>query len=116
MTVEPNHSMIGTTLTAIGHVDAPTLKGDSNALRSAVDGFVGSVFYGEMLKQLRESPFQSELFNGGHGEKVFQSQLDGILAERAGVGKGFDLNEALYQTFATRQYESTPGNVNENEP
>jgi Rod binding domain-containing protein len=44
--------------------------------------WVGQTFYGEMLKQMRESPFRSKLFEGGRGGEAFEAQLDQKLSER----------------------------------
>jgi Rod binding domain-containing protein len=44
--------------------------------------WVAQTFYGEMLKQMRQSPFKSEMFDGGRGGEAFQGQLDEKLAER----------------------------------
>lgn len=44
--------------------------------------WVAQSFFGEMLKQMRNSPFKSELFEGGRGGQAFQGQFDQKLAER----------------------------------
>jgi Rod binding domain-containing protein len=50
---------------------------------------VAQTFFGPMLRQMRNSPFKSELLEGGRGGQVFQAQLDQRLAERmAGAGSG----------------------------
>ncbi len=51
--------------------------------------WVAQTFFGEMLKQMRNSPFKSELFSGGRAGEMFASQLDERIAERmAGTGAG----------------------------
>ena len=42
---------------------------------------VAQTFYGAMLKQMRNSPFKSELFEGGRGGQAFSPLLDQHLAE-----------------------------------
>jgi Rod binding domain-containing protein len=42
---------------------------------------VAQTFYGTLLKQMRESPFKSELFEGGRGGQAFSPLLDQHLAE-----------------------------------
>jgi Rod binding domain-containing protein len=42
---------------------------------------VAQTFYGAMLKQMRDSPFKSELFEGGRGGQAFSPLLDQHLAE-----------------------------------
>jgi Rod binding domain-containing protein len=49
--------------------------------------WVAQTFYGEMLKEMRDSPFKSSLFDGGHGGEAFQAQLDEKLAERMSDSK-----------------------------
>jgi Rod binding domain-containing protein len=42
---------------------------------------VAQTFYGTMLKQMRNSPFKSEMFEGGRGGQAFAPLLDQHLAE-----------------------------------
>jgi Rod binding domain-containing protein len=42
---------------------------------------VAQTFYGTMLKQMRNSPFKSEMFEGGRGGQAFAPMLDQHLAE-----------------------------------
>jgi len=42
---------------------------------------VAQTFYGTMLKQMRNSPFKSEMFEGGRGGQAFAPLLDQRLAE-----------------------------------
>lgn len=45
--------------------------------------WVAQTFYGQMLKQMHESPFKTESWvTGGRGGEAFQGQLDQKLAER----------------------------------
>jgi hypothetical protein len=55
-------------------------------LRRSAEKFVGQTFFSPIFKQMRQSPFKSELFTGGRGGEVFQSMLDGMFAERMGAG------------------------------
>ncbi len=66
--------------------------------------WVAQTFYGEMLKQMRNSPFKSELFSGGRGGQVFQNQLDQKLAERMTSGK---FGDRLVQSIV-RKIEHKP--------
>jgi Rod binding domain-containing protein len=52
--------------------------------------WVAQTFYGEMLKQMRNSPFKSELMDGGRGGQAFANQLDQKLAERMAAGHAGD--------------------------
>lgn len=52
--------------------------------------WVAQTFFGQMLKQMRNSPFKSDLFDGGRGGQAFQAQLDQRLAERMAVSRAGD--------------------------
>ncbi|HEY7116611.1 MAG TPA: rod-binding protein [Tepidisphaeraceae bacterium] len=47
---------------------------------------VAQTFYGTMLKQMRQSPWRSELFDGGRGGQAFSALFDQHLAERMAHG------------------------------
>lgn len=65
------------------------------AARQTAERFVAQTFFTPIFKQMRNSPFRSEMFSGGRGGEVFTSMLDGMLAERMGRGVGRDLVDAL---------------------
>jgi Rod binding domain-containing protein len=44
--------------------------------------WVAQSFYGTLLKQMRNSPFKSDLFSGGRGGEAFSSLYDQQLVER----------------------------------
>ena len=52
--------------------------------------WVAQTFYGEMLKQMRNSPFKSDMLDGGRGGQAFTNQLDQKLAERMASGHAGD--------------------------
>jgi len=43
-----------------------------------------------MLKQMRNSPFKSDMLDGGRGGQVFQGQMDQKLAERMAASHAGD--------------------------
>jgi Rod binding domain-containing protein len=51
-------------------------------LVSQTQKWVGDAFYGTLLKQMRESPFKSDIFDGGHGGEMFTTLFDQQLADR----------------------------------
>lgn len=65
------------------------------AARQAAERFVAQTFFTPIFKQMRNSPYKSEVFSGGRGGEVFTSMLDGVLAERMGRGVGRGLVDAL---------------------
>jgi|SRR5581483_3735682 len=64
--------------------------------------WVGQAFFGTLLKQMRESPFKSDLFDGGRGGKAFGSLYDQQLAERMSSGAGHSLVNAIVHRLEAR--------------
>src|SRR5437899_993984 len=52
------------------------------ALTRQAEKWVSQTFFGTLLKQMHESPFKSQMFNGGHGGEAFQPLMDQHLADR----------------------------------
>jgi len=76
---------------------APSAEGEPSELRTAFDSFVGEVFYGQMLKAMRETTGKPAYFHGGRGEEVFREQLDQTLAQ--------EMTEAGAHTFTGPMFE-----------
>ena len=57
--------------------------------------WVSQTFFGTLLKQMRESPFKSELFSGGRGGQAFSELYDQRLAERMSRGAGTKLVNSI---------------------
>jgi Rod binding domain-containing protein len=53
--------------------------------------WVAQTFFGTLLKQMRNSPFKSELFSGGQGGQAFAGLQDQHLAEHMARGAGSKL-------------------------
>jgi Rod binding domain-containing protein len=65
--------------------------------------WVAQTFFGEMLKQMHNSPFKTEMTSGGRGGEAFQSQLDQHLAERmARSGAGERLVQSIVRKIEHR--------------
>jgi Rod binding domain-containing protein len=64
--------------------------------------WVGQTFFGTMLKQMRESPFHSDLFDGGRGGQAFGSLYDQQLAERMSRGAGQNLVHSIVRRLEAR--------------
>jgi len=47
---------------------------------------ISQTFFGPMLRQMRNSPFKSELFSGGRGGEVFNTLFDQQIADRMASG------------------------------
>lgn len=67
---------------------------------------MAQTFFGPMLKQMRQSPFKSELFSGGRGGEAFASLFDQELTERMSRGAGSKLVNAIVRKLEKRGSES----------
>ena len=70
-----------------------------SALRGRIGEFVGVMFYGTMMKMMRNSVVKGQYGHGGRGEEVFQAQLDFELARRMGQSQDNSLTEAVYRSL-----------------
>lgn len=69
-------------------------------LRETTGQIVGSLFYGTLLKSMRDSELKGEYGHGGRGEEVFSAQLHGVFAERLGAASSrHGLADVLYGAF-----------------
>jgi len=81
----------------------PVAQGDLRRLKEATGQVVGSVFYGTLLKSMRESELKGAYGHGGRGEEVFAAQLHGIWAERLGEATQGGLTNVLYRRLEHQQ-------------
>lgn len=63
---------------------SPEEKTKEKELRANFEILVNKFFLGTMLKQMRNSPFKSEMFSGGKGGEAFGGLMDQHLTEHAG--------------------------------
>lgn len=91
--LNPRVAAVRTTLRAgelEGHAvgaGLPTEKQHQELTKQA-ERLIAQTFFGALLKQMRNSPFKSELFSGGRGGEAFGSMYDERLAERMAHGAG----------------------------
>ncbi|MFQ5592072.1 MAG: hypothetical protein ACE5HE_12975 [Phycisphaerae bacterium] len=86
------------------HNIAASPEADLERLRDVVGEVVGSVFYGTLLKTMRQSELNGPYGHGGRGEEVFAAQLHGIMAEDMGkAAKREGLAAALYNAMEHQQ-------------
>lgn len=65
--------------------------------RDAARELVALAFLHPMLAETREDPFQSEMFHGGQGEKLFRARLDELTADRMSKSMRMPLADAVYR-------------------
>lgn len=80
-----------------------TVQRDLDRLREVSGRVMGSVFFGTLLKTMRNSTLKGAYGHGGRGEEVFAAQLDEIFAERMGTTDSLGLTRALYDRFQGQQ-------------
>ncbi len=85
----------------------PALGRGLARLRELSGKIAGSIFYGALLRTMRESVLKGEYGHGGRGEDIFAAQLHGILAERLGAAKQNPLADSLYRHLENQQANIT---------
>ena len=80
--------------------------------RKEAQTFVSQAFFGTLLKQMRNSPFKSDLFSGGRGGEAFGSLYDQKLADRMATGVGSKLVDSIVRNMeAAKAYRKTSKDV-----
>ena len=78
--------------TSAGHGGVPlTAAQKHKQLTDQTAKWVSQVFFGQMLKQMRDSPFKDKLFSGGRGGEAFQQMADQHTADSMARGTGHRL-------------------------
>jgi Rod binding domain-containing protein len=79
------------------------------ALVKQTQKWVAQSFYGTMLKQMRKSPFHSEMFDGGRGGQMFHAlmdqQLAGHMSQRTAPGLVNAIVQKIEGGRATASYK-----------
>ena len=64
--------------------------------------WVSQTFFGQLLKQMRDSPFKSKMFDGGTGGEAFQQMADQHLADNMARGTGHKLVDAIVRRIEAK--------------
>lgn len=83
--------------------ESPKVRESLSRLRRAAAQVTGSLFYGTLLRSMRESEMKGPYGHGGRGEEIFAEQLHGILAERLGEATKSDLGQMIYRHLEGQQ-------------
>jgi Rod binding domain-containing protein len=94
--------------TGIAGIDGKSLPADAAAtqharLEAQAGQLVSQTFFGTMLKQMRDSPFKSDLFDGGKGGQAFNQLYDQRLVEQMSRGAGKKLVNSIVRKFEAKQ-------------
>lgn len=75
---------------------------DTDKLREVTADVYGSVFFGTLLKAMRDSEMKGPYGHGGRGEEIFSAQLHDLLAKSLGEATSRTRDNFLYESL-TRQ-------------
>jgi hypothetical protein len=64
--------------------------------------WVSQTFYGTILKQMHDSPFKSEIFDGGRGGQAFGGLMDQHLSDRMAKGRNNKLVNGIVRRIEAR--------------
>jgi Rod binding domain-containing protein len=88
-------AVAGITRARLDEAEQANTQTNREDLQKQAEKLVSQTFFGTMFKQMRNSPFKSELFSGGRGGEVFHSLMDQHLADRMAQGAGNDLVQSI---------------------
>ncbi len=74
-----------------------------DALHEAFSDFVGQTFFAELIKSCRSTQQPAAYFNGGRAEKIFQGQMDQIMAEDLSERSADRIADPMYEQFMLRR-------------
>lgn len=80
----------------------PLLKetiGPPDELQKTFQDFVGQTFFGQMIASMRSTQEEVPYFNGGRAEKIFQGQLDQVLAEDLSNSTASQFSDPMFKLF-----------------
>lgn len=75
----------------------------ADELTATAQKFIAQTFFGTLLKQMRDSPFRSQLFEGGRGGQAFTSMFDQRLVEHMSRGVGRKLADSIARRLQRRK-------------
>jgi len=100
--VRPKHIEALPTNTGLRRAIIPT---HHEKLVTQTQKWVGLTFFGPMLKEMRNSPFKSDMLDGGRGGQAFAEMYDDELAQRLTRGSGAKLvNSIVHRVEAKEAY------------
>lgn len=73
----------------------PSQLSQHDQLVKQTQNWVAQTFFATLLKQMRDSPFKSEMLDGGRGGQAFASLYDQQLAQRMGHAAGKKLVNSI---------------------
>ena len=96
----PGKSPLNATKSLVGSIPGAE---QHKKLVAQTQKWVAQTFYGTLLKQVRQSPFRSELMDGGRGGEAYGSLYDQHLAENMSRGVGMKLVNSIVKKIEAKQ-------------
>ncbi len=93
---------VGSRTQAAGESLKRPADADKEALRADIGEFVGNVFYGTLLRAMRDSTLKGSYMHGGRGEEVFSGQLHMELAKRMGQAPNDPIANSLFKAWTAQ--------------
>lgn len=109
-------------ITQHAHASQPAMSltrpkpSDHERIVGQAQKWVAQTFYGTLLKQARQSPFHSNMFEGGRGGEAFGPMLDQRLAEHMARGTGHKLVNAIARKIEAKRAYAKAGGAKKNGP
>jgi peptidoglycan hydrolase FlgJ len=86
--------------------DLSSVLGESKPVdetRQAFDQFVGQTFFSQLIASMRTAQTENAYFNGGQAEKIFQGQLDQVLADEMTKASASQIADPMFELFQLRR-------------
>jgi len=90
-------------LSSTSDAETPPHDPEEEELRKAFYSFVGQTLFGQLLRAMRNTVGRPAYFYGSRVEKIFQQQLDQVLAEKISEAAADRLAEPMFQLFNLRR-------------
>jgi hypothetical protein len=104
MPVETNDpSSFSSLLTSPGIQRGEASETDDDALRKAFTDFVGQTLFGQWIASMRSTQGDPAYMHGGQAERIFQNQLDQVLAEEMTKASADSFANPMYELFQLRR-------------
>src|SRR5579864_715230 len=101
-----SNALRSSTPLGVSALNAKAAPGQHDQLVKQAQKWVAQTFYGTLLKQVRQSPFHSKLFDGGRGGQAWGSMYDQQLAEHMARSSGQKLvTDIVRRIEAKRAYD-----------
>lgn len=90
-----NPSTVGAVASKDGVVITPDQAAQDKKLVKQTQKWVAQTFYGQLLRQMRQDPFKSQMMDGGRGGAAFGEMFDQQMADHMTRGAGMKLVNSI---------------------